>query len=346
MSEGSNPHSIGRAVPANRKLDLPPPVIDPARVLPATDDLAAAPAPAKRPTRLIVAFVAVLVATVGFWWRVYPNLHGPVVPVPAVRTSAPAAVVASHAAAVTKSATPSASSMTPAEKAARIERIKRDYDEIRSKAAIEYSAAGSSFPGGVSAFLRQLALLEREKRRDLLTVLTSQELEDLELRETHAGQQVQQWLGDSAATDEQRRTVFRLQRDFDDQYALSFDLSPQLLLARERDRQALEEQVHGVLGEALFPAWIRSEGSDYDGFSQFAAQHGLPATAPLALWRIRNAFVLARLEIAANPALTPDDVQAATARVAQQAETDARAALGPAGNDATRQNVLSWLPKP
>ncbi len=299
--------------------------------------------PVKRTTLLLIVFVVVLVATVGFWWRVYPALRPPAVPVLARASVAPAVPAAKP---VAVRSTAPARPMTPAEKAARVDQIKRDYDEIRNKAAAEYSAAGVAFPGGVSAFLRELALLEREKRRDLLTVLTPRELEDMELRETHAGQMVQQWLGDAAASDEQRRAVFRLQRDFDDQYALTFDLSPALLLARERDRQAAQEQIRGVLGDTLFPAWLRGEGSDFEGFSYFASQHGLPPSVALAVWRIRNAFVVARLEVAANPALTPEDVQAATARVAQQAEADARAALGPASADASRQNVLSWLPKP
>jgi hypothetical protein len=54
-----------------------------------------------------------------------------------------------------------------------IARIESDYDEIRAKAAADYAAAGKAFPGGLNAFLRQLALLEREKGADLDKELTA-----------------------------------------------------------------------------------------------------------------------------------------------------------------------------
>ena len=48
-----------------------------------------------------------------------------------------------------------------ADQAARIEKIRRDYEEIRTKMSADFSAAGDKFPGGLNAFLKQLALLEQ-----------------------------------------------------------------------------------------------------------------------------------------------------------------------------------------
>ncbi|MFM9079696.1 MAG: hypothetical protein ACKOTE_06090, partial [Opitutaceae bacterium] len=123
-----------------------------------------------------------------------------------------------------------ASPLSADEKRARVERIKRDYDDVRTRAAADYSAAAGSFPGGLDAFLRQLALLEREKRADLASVLTPAELDELELVEANAGQTVRRALNGSGATEAQVRTVFRLEREFEDRFALVFDLSPAALL--------------------------------------------------------------------------------------------------------------------
>jgi len=241
---------------------------------------------------------------------------------------------------------PPAGSLSAAEKATLVDQIKRDYDEIRAKAAADYAAAGTAFPGGLSAFLRQLALLEREKRADFATVLSPRELEDLELRESTAGQLVQRFLGDTVASEEQRRAVFRLQRNFDDKFALTFDVSPPILFQRESERQATQRAISQALGnEELFGAWLRGEGSDYTTFRGFVAQQGLPVNAAIELWAAKNDFTLRRLELAAQPQLSADQIRSAQAALVQESLSRVLGILGPAGLQAAGPDVLGWLPR-
>jgi hypothetical protein len=242
---------------------------------------------------------------------------------------------------------PAASGKNPAalsaeEKAARIAKIGKDYEEIMAKAAADFGAAGAAFPGGFNAYLRQLALLEREKWKDYAAFLTPRELEDLQFREHHAGKTVMQWLGDSAATDEQRRAVLRLQRDFDDKYSLIFDLTPASLASREAERQALQEQILGVLGPNLFADWLRGEGEDYGNLVKFAQAQGIRSEAPLEVWRIRNEFTRRRLEIAAQ---FGQGAEAKTQQAALLEQTRARvtALVGPAAVRSSNTSGLSWL---
>lgn len=232
-----------------------------------------------------------------------------------------------------------------AEKAARVEQIRRDYDEIRAKASAEFAAAGNSYPGGLNAFLRQLALLEREKRNDFAAVLDPAELEQLELRETPAGQRVQRQLGISAATDEQRREVFRTQRAFEDQFALTFDLTPPALLERERTRLATQEKIRGVLGDALFLEWLRGEGAEFEQIRSFTGQQGLPADAALNLWHAKSDLTVRRLEVAARSGLAPETMRQLQDQLTRQAEDRVFAILGPGAMETAKQQVLGWLPR-
>jgi hypothetical protein len=236
------------------------------------------------------------------------------------------------------------SAALPDAKMARVAQIRHDYAEMRTKVAGDYAAASATFPGGLQAYLRQLALLEQEKRRDLAAVLGARELENLELRESIEGQMVQQWLGDTTATDEQRRAVFRLQRGFDDQFGMLLDFSPAFLLARERERQAMQEQIHRVLGDELFPAWLRGESADFGNFSRFAAEHNLPAGTALGLWRAKNEFVLHRLEINLRSGTNLDEARQALGELIRQTDAQIRSQLGGASAAATRQDILGWLP--
>lgn len=230
------------------------------------------------------------------------------------------------------------------EKAARVEKIKRDYDDVRAKASADYSAAGAAFPGGLNAFLRQLTLLEREKRADFAAMLTPQELEDLELRDTAAGQTVERLLGGTSATDEQRRAVFRLQREFEDRFALTFDLTPSALLERETARQQLQEQIHAVLGDDLFGAWLRGEGEDYAQFVAFAQRQNLPANAALELRTAKNEFTLRRLELNTRT-LTEQQRRVAYSALVQQTEARVLSIVGSVALQAGRKDLLSWLPR-
>lgn len=155
--------------------------------------------------------------------------------------------------------------LTVTEKAARVEKIRSDYDAIRKGVADELAAvaaASSSGPGPFGethVFLRRLALLEREQRADLSQVLDARELEDFELRESSTGQLVIARLGATAATEALRRAVFRLRRDFDERFGFAFDLSRAALVERDRARQEMDERIRAVLGEELFAAWSAGE---------------------------------------------------------------------------------------
>jgi len=233
-----------------------------------------------------------------------------------------------------------------AEKAARVEKIKRDYEEVRARAATEYAAAGQNFAGGLNGFLRQLALLEREKRADLAAVLTPREMEDLELRETPAGQTVQRLLGSTTASDEQRRAVFQLQREFEDGFALTFELTPAAVLERETARQQMNEKVRAVIGDALFVAvWLPGEGPEDAPMATLVLQQGLPAETGIALWRIKAEFTRRRLEINAAGGTPVAQRRAAQAALVQQTEVRLIGVLGAGVVQLQRDRALQWLPK-
>ena len=297
----------------------------------------------KKPVVVLIVFALFILGGGVAVWRWRTNEQRATAgepPEPAAPTRAQAAVPRSRL------QLPAANALTADEKAAWVERIKRDYEEIRAKASADYAAAGAAFPGGLNAFLRQLALLEREQRKDFAAILTPREREDLELRESTEGQLVQKLLGDTAATDEQRRAVFRLQREFDDKFALTFDMAPATLLQREGERQATQRAIAAALGsDELFAAWLRGEGTDYAGYRAFAAQQGLPTNTAFELWAAKNDYTLRRLELNAQPGMPPEQRRAMQTALAAQTQARVLGILGPGGLHAASADVLGWLPK-
>jgi hypothetical protein len=301
----------------------------------------------KIPAVIRFAIIVILLAGLGWWWSRsrgpsgsspdQPGVAGPTSP-GGKTTPAPGGT------GTTKTARPKLN-LTAAEKQARIEQIKRDYTEVRNKASAEFAAAGANFPGGLNAFLRQLALLEREMHEDYAAFLEPHELEDLEMRDTTAGQLVQRVLGDTPASEEKRREAFRLYRAFENEFALTFDLTPPALLARERERIATQEKIRSTLGDQLFGSWLRGEGPEFGQMTEFAARHGLPPDAPLNLWRARNDLTIRRLELATQPGLTPDALRQAQELLTRQAEARVLAIIGSGALETARQEALGWLPR-
>ncbi|HVS53957.1 MAG TPA: hypothetical protein VHD62_16500, partial [Opitutaceae bacterium] len=231
--------------------------------------------------------------------------------------------------------------------AARVAQIKKDYEDMMTRFAAEFTAAGEHFPGGLNAYLRQLALLEREKWKDLSAILTPRELEDLQMQDTHAGQLTRECLANTAATDEQRRAVFRLQQEFDDKWALTFDLSAATLLARQTERQATQEKILALLGPDLFGAWLHGEGSDYALSVDWAARQGFAPDFALNEWRLKSEFELARLQLtvqAQAQRFSREEVEGREAELAQRMRERARAVFGPTVIEAAQgSGRFSWL---
>lgn len=232
-----------------------------------------------------------------------------------------------------------------AEKAERIARIRDDYEEHARKLGAEFAAAGENFPGGLSAYLRQLALLEQEKWKDYAALLSSQELEDLELQETRAGKLVQRWLADAPISDEQRRTAFRLQREFDHKHALVFDLAPAALLAREAERYEVQEKILRALGREGFAAWMRSDGAYYDNFARFVAQHGLIADKATELWRLKNQFTLQTLANEGRTGASDEERELARVALVEATRERIQAMVGASAMNSADPAVFAWLPR-
>lgn len=228
-------------------------------------------------------------------------------------------------------------------KAARVAKIQRDYEEIRTKTSADYRAAGESFPGGINAFLRQLALLELEMRRDLAAALTPEQLEDYLMKGSTTGQALQRRLEGVDVTDEQRRLVFRAQQEFDDRFSLIFDIAPAALRERTKAQFETREKIRATLGDEAYAAWLRTEDPSYAALRALAAERGLASTAVSELWQIKDDWTLRKLEIAAQPELTADQRTQMQAALASQIR--ARVA-GLVGEEAMQpgSEALGWLP--
>jgi len=296
-------------------------------------------------TWLAMTGVVMLLGLVTAGWRWYAGRNAPAAPaiaktVAPVEPPRPVAKPKNVVAPPVARPAPVATANPAALKAERVKKILHDYEDIQAKMAADYGAAGQSFPGGLNAFMQQLALLEREKRADLAKVMAPQELEDYEISDTAAGQRMRTLLDGTAAAEEQRRAAFRAELEFNDQYGYTLDVSPAALHARETARQATQEKVRAVLGDELFGQWLQRDDPGYAGIVAWVRQQSLGDTAALALWRVKNDYMARKLEIEAQP---DDTTEMRRAAALEEARAKASAIAGPAALESATTDVVGWL---
>ncbi len=126
-----------------------------------------------------------------------------------------------------------------------IDAIQRDYDEMASR--VREQGKGLV----LKADREQLRLLESERRRDLEAMLSPAERLEYDLRASPTANNVRNRLAYFEPTEEEYRTLTKLQLEFDRQYGLS-NLSGAEQDRRKASEKDLTVQIQSVLGPDRF----------------------------------------------------------------------------------------------
>lgn len=142
------------------------------------------------------------------------------------------------------------------EKAAAVLQVVRDFDDKRAE---HYADPLYTLnPEGRAA-------LDREQRAALARLLTPQELEEYELRNSAIAMSMRMQLGAFAPTEDEFRTIFRLRNEFAQQYGNTSApgaTAEQARVRREAERR-MTEQVQAALGPGRGEEYVRKADFAY-----------------------------------------------------------------------------------
>lgn len=182
----------------------------------------------------------------------------------------------------------------------------------------------------------QLALVAQERRRDLLALITPEQLEELELRDSFRSRLLRDQLSGLEVSSEEFRALYRAKLECDHAWGPKYEFGDSHvggLLPPEQDapRQKMLEQVRATLGEERFWKYLERADPFFAEISRaMPATKSSPPTA-WATWRELQAEYARTLEIdRRHPPGTPEN---ASARALLRRDTDARLVtlLGPEG---------------
>jgi hypothetical protein len=226
----------------------------------------------------------------------------------------------------------------PDEKIALLSQLQESYNEKRNA----IYGNGVTLPED----RQKAADLEKAMQAEFASVLTPAEYEAYLLRSSNTASQLRSELTAFNPTEEEYKTIFRLQKPFDDQYRnLVGPLSQEQQQARAAAQKQVQDDIKAALGDARYAEYQRGKDSSYRLTTQLVARLELPPETANQVYAVQQDIQQRAAVIRQDRALNPADRTAQLATLASEAETRISGSLGAQGFAAYRDNntTSSWL---
>ena len=122
----------------------------------------------------------------------------------------------------------------------------------------------------------ELKKIRDQRQAELAKVLTQDELENYELRNSSTADFLRNRLGSLNVSEDEFRKLFRLQKDFEQSAGGCSPGDFAAMQQREQARRQMEDQIQGVLGDARFDEYKLNQDLAYRGLAQVVRQNNLP----------------------------------------------------------------------
>lgn len=170
------------------------------------------------------------------------------------------------------------------EKVNAIAQIEKDYNELRGQAFAARSA------GNMRDVMQQQQLLETEKWQDLAAILSPQELEAYEMRNSRAANQLMHNLRSVEVSEDEYSALYRLQKVVDEATPMSGPMGPELMAARLQAQKEMNQQVRSMLGDERYSQYLEGADPTFAGAKSFASRYPtLPPTTAMELYELQSA---------------------------------------------------------
>lgn len=199
--------------------------------------------------------------------------------------------------------------------------------------------------GAMAGDNRKIDEMEKAFHDRLAAVLSPQELQEYDLRESRVAQQLRYSLAAFDATEQEYRAIFKIQSDFEAQYGRNYDpdMSQEAMKVRSQAQAQMKEQIKTALGDARYADYERGTDANYRRTTQLVARLNLPPETANDLYSVQQDTQKRATEIRRAVPTEPGGVPAALAALATEAEARIAAKLGPAGLEAYKtNNIGSW----
>lgn len=227
----------------------------------------------------------------------------------------------------------------PADKAAEVRRIIREYEERRSDV----------FAAGYASMVdrEKITALEKEQRAAIARMLTPQEFFEYDLRRSNTANSLREELSAFQPTEEEYRAIFSIRAAFDERFS-SFipGRTPEEMRQRSEAQRLMKEQIKAVLPPDRAAEYERMTDFNYRRTNQLVGRLELPPETTDQLFAMQKEYEQRRNDLYRGASRTADREQINEQLKVMQQEATARVAPllgGMRGVEAYKQYGGSWI---
>ena len=194
----------------------------------------------------------------------------------------------------------------------------------------------------------QLKTLQKEKEEELARLLTPEELQEYDLRNSSTANTLRTQLNGFEPSEEEFRKIFRFQKSFDRDFEQAFDPSDAAQMAvktraQEEAQGALNEELKGVLGQSRFAEYQRAQSEDYRALVQMADRFEMPREVAGKVYEMKQAAEGQRQRVESDPNLTEEQRRRALLGIAQETQKSLATTLGDKVYKAYQRSAGQWI---
>src|ERR1051325_1909140 len=171
----------------------------------------------------------------------------------------------------------------------------------------------------------QLRRLEKQREAELAQILTPEELEEYELRNSNTANSMRAQMTGFQPSEEEFRKIFRIQKIFDNEFNQAFDVTDDAQAevkarAQQQAQDALNDEVKKILANSRFEDYQRAQDPDYRTLAQVADRLDLSRDVVNRVYGMKQEAERQKAALEANPNLTFEQRQAALTLIARETE--------------------------
>jgi hypothetical protein len=225
----------------------------------------------------------------------------------------------------------------PADKLEQMQAILSDYGELRSE--VYSKANGVMLPED----REKIALLEKEQRADLSSVLAPEELENYELRSSNTANLIRSQLSIFKPNEAEFRALFKATRAAEAQYGSVSSGGPTNPDQATKVRDSILADLQTQLSPERYAELKQATDPKYQQVNRLVARLELPASAAVEAVAIQTDVQKRAQEVRRDTTLSPEQRTAQLAALSQEATTKLSTTLTPRGLEAYKNYGGFWL---
>ncbi|MFM2294258.1 MAG: hypothetical protein RLZZ350_671 [Verrucomicrobiota bacterium] len=209
----------------------------------------------------------------------------------------------------------------------------------------QYQAKMMKQMGDSGDGMKDMQKVQKDMEAEMAKILSPSEMEDYQLRLSQTAMVMRMQLDGFSPNEQEFRDMFKLQKNFDDQYSMFSmgDEDDKTRKAREAAQKDLDTQLKATLGDARYADYEREKDYDYKNIAKAVKREGLDKTVGVKVYDMKKAAQDEANKLRMDSTLSMEDRNAKLQLIRRETEAALLTTMGQKGYDSYQKSANNWL---